>query len=585
MALFGPTPVEQAALQAIDILRQGGIVTERQLLDLKEESGRRDKKGNILPGSLENEPAAEKLAGEVACMANTPGGGALILGVSNSSFLIGTNLNAEWLRNRIYHLLQKKITPDIQETMIQNARILVLIVPQAVEPIRHKNKITWRVSDECQEMDASSFHQTRLESMGFDWSSQPSDLGLSDIRPIALETLRNFITERDGADSERADLTDADLLRRLGALRGDGRLSNAAALLFVGRGAPALQYIRRDHAGTDSIERVRLEGKSVLEELQATLSTLRSFNPIAHLGEGLVIRQVRQIPERAVRESIINGLAHREWTNALPTTIEHIGHLLRVTSPGGFTGGVTPSNIINHPSTSRNNALADLLRSVGVAEREGVGVDRMFGEMLQLGYKTPSIEEHSGNIVVSLLATRIDHSWISWLARFDTKDVRHDLRLLMTLHLTLSSGWIDASLLGPYLQLPVAEAAGIIDSIQELRLNGHPAFRRISGTPSDTPVALALTKSALDALLEEDAATETHRQLPSRESLAQSFATQRGRISSTELGSLALGDPTNQGRVLRQLENQGILTPAWPSRRGQGFHYLHAGTTGASTVD
>lgn len=68
---------------------------EHKHVDLKEEAGRRDRAGRIQPGSADNGDAAYKLAGEAACMANTPGGGALIVGVANDGTLVGADLDAE----------------------------------------------------------------------------------------------------------------------------------------------------------------------------------------------------------------------------------------------------------------------------------------------------------------------------------------------------------------------------------------------------------------------------------------------------------------------------------------------------------
>src|SRR5699024_7121923 len=70
--------------------------SERQRVDFKEEAGRRGAAGRLLPGSAEKTQAADQLADEVAAMANTPGGGALIIGVEDrSGDLLGTDLDIE----------------------------------------------------------------------------------------------------------------------------------------------------------------------------------------------------------------------------------------------------------------------------------------------------------------------------------------------------------------------------------------------------------------------------------------------------------------------------------------------------------
>lgn len=43
-------------------------------------------------------------------LANTPGGGAIVLGVADDGARIGTALDAEWLRHRIFQLTNRQLT-------------------------------------------------------------------------------------------------------------------------------------------------------------------------------------------------------------------------------------------------------------------------------------------------------------------------------------------------------------------------------------------------------------------------------------------------------------------------------------------
>src|SRR5688572_19973417 len=130
---FGPDPVLDAVAGALADLADGRPVRERLRVDLKEEAGRRDRAGKLLPGAAMNEKAAKALAGEAACMANTPGGGALVVGVADDGTVLGTELEAEWLRHRIYQLTNKHLTVDVREVSVRGTRLLVVIVPSAIE--------------------------------------------------------------------------------------------------------------------------------------------------------------------------------------------------------------------------------------------------------------------------------------------------------------------------------------------------------------------------------------------------------------------------------------------------------------------
>lgn len=267
---LGPDPVEAQLQRVIDGLVAGRAPRDIELLniDVKEEPGRRAPDGSVLPGEAENEAAAKYLVGELTCIANTPGAGAILLGIADDGTRIGTALAAEWLRHRIFELSDRRLTVDIRVGDLGGTRVLVLRPPEAVEPIRWNGRIRWRVADHCVDVDAATWMTGRMHRGGFDWSAQPSGFRLDDVQPSALEIARRFLRQA-GTDLAAADLaaaTDNDLLRRLNVVDGNGVLTNAGVLLFVTTDSPAIDYIRRDHPGGDSTIRVRRDG-SLLAQL------------------------------------------------------------------------------------------------------------------------------------------------------------------------------------------------------------------------------------------------------------------------------------------------------------------------------
>src|SRR5699024_2220186 len=128
----------------------------------------------------------------------------------------------------------------------------------------------------------------------------------------------------------------------------------------------------------------------------------------------------------------VNGVIHRDWQTAAPTVVEHVGDSLIVTSPGGFIGGISPDNIITHPSTPRYRSLTAIMAALHLAEREGIGVDRMVAEMLALGHRPPSIQEIAGPYVrVSLLGGPPDSEWMQFLDTCVPASVPRDVDMLL----------------------------------------------------------------------------------------------------------------------------------------------------------
>jgi len=97
------------------------------------------------------------------------------------------------------------------------------------------------------------------------------------------------------------------------------------------------------------------------------------------------------LPERPVREAVVNAVAHRDWRLPESVAIEQAPTRLIVSSPGALVSGVTVENILAHPSKPRNRILTEAIRKLGLAEQAGVGIDRMYLDMIRGGHQPPTI--------------------------------------------------------------------------------------------------------------------------------------------------------------------------------------------------
>lgn len=60
-----------------------------------------------------------------------------------------------------------------------------------------------------------------------------------------------------------------------------------------------------------------------------------------------------------------------------------------ISNPGGFVEGVTLDNLLVVEPRPRNRTLADAFKRLGLVERTGRGIDRIFREVLGLGRRPP----------------------------------------------------------------------------------------------------------------------------------------------------------------------------------------------------
>lgn len=573
-SFLGPDPVETQVQAVIERLAAGDSpsLIERRQVDVKEEPGRRGPGGQILSGGDHNDRAARYLAGEMACMANSPGGGAVILGVADDGTPIGTSLDGEWLRHRIWQLTDGKLTIAVREGGLNGTRILVLTTHEAIEPVRFEGKLRWRLNDNCVEVDPTSWHSGKLTRTGVDWSAQPSGHVLEEASPVAAAIARRYLhAAGDESALDLAAASDPDLLRRLGVATGDGRLTNAGSLLFVGTPEVGIDYIRRDFPGGDSTNRVR-SNRPLIEQVWEVDQASQASNRLVHVPEGFAHGQLRAIPSRAVREVIVNGVVHRDWLSPQPTTVEHTGDMLTVTSPGGFIGGITPANIITHPAVPRYRSLAEATAALRLGEREGIGVDRIVRDMLAIGRPEPEISEITGPYVrVTLVGGDPDAETLEFLSTLEPVSTASDVDALLIIDHLTRTGWIDTATAMPVLQRPAAEAQAAITRLASAKSGRDPVLVSVKGVPPGQEGAFRLSATARRRLAHRNGHLATPE---GRKAELTDWAYKRHRISSTEAADLTGLSVPYAGKVLTRLAEEGILEPGREGKAGRGFYYV-----------
>jgi ATP-dependent DNA helicase RecG len=117
---------------------------------------------------------------------------------------------------------------------------------------------------------------------------------------------------------------------------------------------------------------------------------------------GLTHQETLEYPFNAVRELVVNSVAHRDY-NAQGDCI-HLNifsNQLEVTSPGGLPGPMTVDNLLQ-ARFSRNPVIVQVLADLGYVERLGYGLDRVVAAMRAHLLPPPEFQETTGVFRVTL---------------------------------------------------------------------------------------------------------------------------------------------------------------------------------------
>lgn len=79
-------------------------------------------------------------------------------------------------------------------------------------------------------------------------------------------------------------------------------------------------------------------------------------------------------PWEALRETVINALAHRDWTRAIDIEVDSYGDRLEVISPGKLQNSMTISKMVAGQRSPRNTLIVEILRDYGYVDARGMGV-------------------------------------------------------------------------------------------------------------------------------------------------------------------------------------------------------------------
>jgi ATP-dependent DNA helicase RecG len=129
------------------------------------------------------------------------------------------------------------------------------------------------------------------------------------------------------------------------------------------------------------------------------------------------MRDIPVLREDVVREAVLNAVCHRDYRLPSSVFITQWPRRLVVHSPGGLPNGVTVENIIQQRAP-RNRLLAEALQHLGLVERSGQGMDKIFKSTIADGKLPPDFtgtDEH--NVVLTLHGAVQDPRFVHYLDR------------------------------------------------------------------------------------------------------------------------------------------------------------------------
>ena len=353
------------------------------------------------------------LVDAVVAFANTCGG-SLYLGIEDNGMVTGLHEQHRDITQLAAFIANRTVPPISVRTEIIEAEktVLQIKVPKSRSIVASSNgKIQRRrlKADGTPENVPMYPYEiaTRLSELSLlDFSAQPvPGAKYKDLDPLERERLRKIILAYNG-EKNLLELNDEELDKalQLAVTTTDQLVPTYTGLLLLGRQEKIKEFIPTAESAFIMMRGTEVTANEsfylpLLAAIERMIDFVSARNSSQEMEMGMYRLSIPNYDPRAVREAIVNAFVHRDYTRLGRVLVKIDDDGLSVGNPGGFIEGVTYQNILTVEPHGRNPVLADALKRIGLAERSGRGVDRIFEGSLLYGRDLPDYSESTSTNV------------------------------------------------------------------------------------------------------------------------------------------------------------------------------------------
>ncbi|MEW5872475.1 MAG: ATP-binding protein [Chloroflexota bacterium] len=362
--------------------------------------------------------SAARLAAVMAAMANT-NGGTVLLGVAPRSGQIQGLPDPEQTLDCVFQAAllcdPPLVLPIPQVARVEGSQVARVTIPAGLPHVYSlEGRYLGREGMQSNPLSARRLRQLLMERGVVQFEAQlPPGASLDDLDPQKVAAYVQALDLPGDEDVEQA------LLRR-GCLRCEERKVQRAeeasaclrptyaALLLFGRHPQ--QWLPNATILAARFTGVTLADRYFKQEMRGTLpEQLRLAEAFARENLRSVVRlvgltheEMLEYPPEALRELLVNAVAHRDYNMQGDNIHLYIfSDRIEIHSPGGLPGPMNLDNLLE-ARFSRNAVIMQVLSDLGFVERLGYGLNRVVDVVRTHGLPAPRFEEAAGSFRVTL---------------------------------------------------------------------------------------------------------------------------------------------------------------------------------------
>lgn len=337
-------------------------------------------------------------------------GGKIYIGVNDNGIVTGIDdpkkLMDDIPNKAVNHL---GLVIDVNLLKDKGKEYIEIVVPVSPMPISYHGAYHFRSGSTKQELKGGALHEFLLKKIGRTWD----DIGISNAKIEDLDTksIASFVKAavKSGRIYKEAEKDDIPtLLENLQLITPDGELKAAAILLFSKNPKKffVTSYFKIGKFGDSDSElkfQDTVEG-NIFDMVETVITLLKQRYIISTISyEGIQRIEKPEYPDAAIRESILNAIVHKDYTDSTIQMSIYDDKII-LWNPGKLSEDLTIEKLKSkHPSRARNKNIAEVFFKAGYIESWGRGIEKMIDALKGDGLPEPIFEENSGGFQVTFL--------------------------------------------------------------------------------------------------------------------------------------------------------------------------------------
>ncbi len=315
-------------------------------------------------------------------------GGVLVVGKDNegrTKHIDKAEKLMEDLPNQVRDLLG--IMVDVNLCSDEEKTYIEIYIEPYPFPISYRGRYYYRSGSTLQEIKGVALTRFLLQRQGKNWDGIPApDIQVTDLKNDTFDFFRRKATRSKRLAPEDLAGNNMDLLEKLHLyLDKEKMLKRAALLLFHPTPEQYITgaYIKIGFFETDDDLRFQDEVKgNLLEQADKALDLLQTKYTQAIISYQKGIREeTPALPDEAVREALINAIAHKDYSSGFPIQISVYPNKIILWNEGQLPENWTVEKLSQkHPSKPFNPDIANTFFRAGYIESWGRGTIKIITE-------------------------------------------------------------------------------------------------------------------------------------------------------------------------------------------------------------